>query len=182
MRATRRTQREDTGLSLGRAPVSDLNRGRQRLSLIRDLAMGEWSHQSIAKKLGCSTQDVRDFAERYSNDIAEVRMALAGELAIETAGLWITRRQNRLAEIQADFEEIEDVLDDIRAGTYKATDNDGRNLGSRRHRALVKAKLELLKAAADELSPRNQTAGGSASDPNVVHYVINAGPLKDSLT
>lgn len=159
-----------------------MGRGRLRLELIRDLAIGEWSHASLAKRLGVDVQDVDDFAEKYASDIAEVTQALAGQLAIEAAGLWITRKQNRIAELQADFDELNGVLDSMRAGTYRPTDNDGTNLGSRRHRGILKSKMDLLRAVAEELSPRGAGASaGSADDPNIVHYVIDAGDIGEAL-
>jgi hypothetical protein len=168
--------------SVGATPVTILNRGRLRLELIRDLAMGEWSHASIAKRLGVDTADITDFAEKYVQDISEVRSALAGQLAIEAAGLWISKKQNRIAELQADFDELNDVLVSMRAGTYRPTDNDGTNLGSRRHRGILKSKMDLLRAVADELSPRGAGAtAGSPDDPNIVHYIIEAGDVTEAL-
>lgn len=162
-------------------PISELYRGRVRLRLIRDLAMGEWDVASIADREGCDVSDIVEFQTSFAEDIQEVRLALAGQLAIESAGLWITRKQHRIAEMQSDFEDMGQVLDQMRAGTYRPTDNDGSNLGSRRHRHLIKSRLDILAAVADELSPRNTTTG-DPMDPNVVHYVIDAGPLKDALT
>lgn len=162
--------------------MAELFRGKHRLQLIRDLAMGEWSTASLAKEYGVDNADIVAFQERFSKEIAEVTAALSGQLAIETAGLWISKRQNRLAELQADFEEIEGVIDDMRKGDYHATDNDGSNLGSRRHRFLVKAKIDIMKAAAEELSPRNTGLTGAGDDPHVVHYVIEAGVATEALT
>lgn len=174
--------KQGTKSTLGARPVSTLYRGRLRLELIRELAMGEWSNASIAQRIGVDTSDIVAFAEHYANDIAEVRQALAGQLAIEAAGLWISKKQNRIAELQADFDELGDVIAEMRAGTYKPTDNDGTNLGSRRHRALIKSRMDLLAAVADELSPRGAgTGAGSAADPNIVHYVIDAGDIGEAL-
>jgi len=168
--------------SVGATPVTELGRGRLRLELIRDLAMGEWSTASIAKRLGVDHKDITDFAEKYANDIAEVRSALAGQLAVEAAGLWITKKQNRIAELQADFDELNTVLDSMRSGTYRPTDNDGTNLGSRRHRGILKSKMDILRSVAEELSPRGAAAGsGSPDDPNIVHYVIDAGEISEAL-
>lgn len=159
-----------------------LYRGRTRLELVRDLAMGEWSPASLAKRLGVDTADVEEFADKYATDIAEVRQALAGQLAIEAAGLWISKKQNRIAELQADFDELNEVLGQMRNGTYRPTDNDGTNLGSRRHRGILKSKMDLLRAVAEELSPRGAGAtAGSPDDPNIVHYIIEAGDVTEAL-
>jgi hypothetical protein len=179
--ASERTQ-EANKSSVGATPITVLYRGRLRLELVRDLAMGEWSPASLAQRLGVDTADIEAFAKTYAKDIDEVRQALAGQLAIEASGLWITKKQNRIAELQADFDEINDVLSQMRLGTYRPTDNDGTNLGSRRHRALLKSKMDILSAVADELSPRGAASGvGSPDDPNVVHYVIDAGTATEAL-
>lgn len=174
--------REANRGTLGARPISTLYRGRLRLELIRQLAMGEWSNASIAKQIGVDAKDINDFAEHFEQDIAEVRQALAGQLAIEAAGLWISKKQNRIAELQADVDELNEVLATMREGNYIPTDNDGTNLGSRRHRAIIKSKMDLLAAVADELSPRGAgTGAGSAADPNIVHYVIDAGDIGEAL-
>jgi hypothetical protein len=144
--------------------------------------MGEWSNVSIARRIGVDPEDILAFEEKYSQDIAEVRQSLAGQMAIEAAGLWISKKQNRIAELQSDFEELNDVLAQMRDGTYRPTDNDGTNLGSRRHRGILKSRIDILRAVADELSPRGAASGvGAADDPNVVHYVIDAGDVGEAL-
>lgn len=169
-----------TETAIGPTPITALTRGRMRLELIRDLALGEWSPASIAKRLGVDTEDIVEFAEKYANDVAEVRQAMAGQLAIEVSGLWIGKKQNRIAELQADFEELNEVLDEMRNGKYHPTDNDGTNLGSRRHRGILKSKMDILHAVSEELSPRG-TNNNSPEDPNIVHYVINAGDATEAL-
>lgn len=143
--------------------------------------MGEWSPASIAQRLGVDTADIVTFQETYAKDIDEVRQALAGQLAIEAAGLWITKKQNRIAELQADFDELNDTLAQMRQGTYRPTDNDGTNMGSRRHRAILKSKMDILQRVAEELSPRNASGVGAPDDPNVVHYVIDVGDIGEAL-
>lgn len=152
------------------------------MRIIRDLALGEWDLASIADREGVDVEDLRLFETTYANDIAEVRLALAGQLAIESAGLWISKRQNRIAEMQSDFEDVTRVLDEMRRQEYYPTDNEGSNMGSKRHRYLIKARLDILRCVAEEMSPRNQSTSGDPTDPNIVHYVIDAGPLKDALT
>lgn len=150
------------------APVhlSDLYRGFPRLGLIRDLAFGEFSHAEIARTLGCKAADIAEFAAQNEEDIAEVRAALAGQLAIETAGLWIAKKQNRLAEYQSDVEDLIEAIETLRS--------EGQ-LGSPKHREVLKSKTVMLKAVADELAPRGVTlrqSDKSNDDKNVVHYVI----------
>lgn len=162
------------------ASVAELYRGRARLGLIRDLAMGEWSNAEIARQAGLPTSDIASFAAEHSMEIAEVRAALAGELAIETAGLWITKKQNRLAEIQSDFEDTQQLIAQMR---HEKAVNLG--VGSRRHYNLNRIRLALLKAAAEEIEGSRRSGpktGDENADDNVVHYVIEAGDITGSLT
>lgn len=152
----------------GPAPVhlADLYRGWPRLALIRDLAFGEFSPAEIAANIGggCTAQDVLDFRADHEEEITEVRAALAGQLAIETSGMWITKRQNRLAELQADMEDLRTAVEALR---------DERKLGGQQHRDVVKTRVTVLRAVADELSPRQTGVKPKvADDGNVVRYIV----------
>jgi len=167
---------------------SQLYRGRARLALLRDLALGEWSDASIAQSVGVPTEIISDFRLTYSQEISEVRAALAGKLAIESAGLWISKRQNRLAELQQDYEDIDLVIDVMRenvdqlkhvsgADDIKSGDRFDMNmlLGSRRHQNLLRAKISILKAVSDELTSRQGTkdrAADEEAESRTVRYVI----------
>lgn len=175
---------------------SQLYRGRARLALLKDLALGEWSDAAIAQSVGVPTEIITDFRLTYENEISEVRAALAGRLAVESAGLWISKRQNRLAELQQDFEDIDIVIDQMRENTSafnlklaEGTDNwkDGDAfdvnmlLGSRRHQNLLRSKLAILKSAADELAPSKRDKDDDANDKNVVRYVIEQDNGQDDI-
>ena len=114
--ARQRGQGGTTASRSGPAPVhlSDIYRGYPRLALIRDLAFGEYSYSEIAKTMGCTAGDISLFAQEHVQEIAEVRVALAGKLAIESAGLWVSKKQNRLAELQSDIEDLKDYIEDLR--------------------------------------------------------------------
>lgn len=159
-------------------------RGRAELALIRDLAMGEWSHRELAQATGAHPDDIRLFAQQHEDEITEVRAALAGRLAIETSGLWVTKKQNRLAEYQADIEDLERVLAVMRREYRDGADTVTLGgLGSRRHHSLIKSKLALFRQVADELEPRGAARSVPApEEANVVHYVIEAGDHSDNLT
>lgn len=169
-----RGQRAHPGAA-GPAPVhlSDIYRGWPKLGLIRDLAFGEFSHAQIAQDLGCKTSDVAEFASQHEDEILEVRSALAGKLAIETAGLWIAKRQNRLAEYQADVEDLNQYIAELR---------ERGALGTVPHREALKSKVVMLKAVADELTPRGALAVRAAKgedDKNVVRYVIEDPDIEE---
>lgn len=138
-------------------------RGRKRLALIRDLAMGEWSNRELADQLGVKVTEVATFAAMNGEEITEVRAALAGQLAIESAGLWVAKRHNRVAEYQAFIEELEtDILDSRRAF----------GAGSKEHINLLRTYAIFMKQVADEYLPTRQEK--ASGDANVVHYVIEA--------
>jgi hypothetical protein len=152
--------------SPGQAPIilSDLYRGWPRLGLIRDLAFGEFSPAELAASIGCTIHDILEFRADHEDEIAETRAALAGQLAIETAGLWIAKKQNRLAELQADTEDLRGCIEKLR---------DEDKLGGQQHRDIVKTRVTLLKAVADELSPRATGIKPRTEETgNVVRYVI----------
>lgn len=167
---------------------SQLYRGRARMALMRDLAMGEWSNASIAASVGVPTEIIEDFRETYETEISEVRAALAGQLAVESAGLWISKRQNRISELQSDFEDIDLVIDVMRKNTKEKLNQDTKGndsvvkgdafdtdllLGSRRHQNLLRAKIAVLRAVADEYAPNKQKKDQEQED-NTIKYVITS--------
>ena len=136
--------------------------------------MGEWSNSEIAEACGLPSGDIAAFAAEHAAEISEVRAALAGQLAIETAGLWITKKQFRLAEIQADFDDTAEAIRALGEGELNG-------IGSRRHYNLNRIRLALLRAVAEELGERRPGPKVGEDDVDVVHYVIE-GPEAELLT
>lgn len=174
---------------------SQLYRGRARLALLRDLAMNEWTDETIANSVGVHVSIITDFRLTYENEISEVRASLAGQLAVETAGLWISKKQNRVAELQQDFEDIDVVIDQMRKNTerYANTETDGSDtlrdgdafdanllLGSRRHQNLLRAKIAVLRAVADEYAPKKGEKD-QPTDEKGVRYIIEQDDGKDDV-
>jgi hypothetical protein len=143
--------------------VGDLYRGRMRLAFIRDLALGEWSYRELANQIGVPVVEVATFAAMHADEITEVRAALAGELAIETAGLWISRKHNRVAEIQALLEELREDIDIARR----------KEPGGKEHNNLVRSYLIAMRSAADEYLP-SRTDRNSGEVDNGPSFVIEA--------
>jgi hypothetical protein len=145
-------------------------RGRQKLALIRDLAMGEWEPTSLAPLYGLTAIQVRVFQERHQEEIQEVAHALEGTLDITTAGMWISRKQNRLAEYQQAIDDIDAQLNEWRE----------QGLGwSRAHRDLYRARLDLYRQAADELGAYPQRTAPPARQGLGVQYVIDSDEQGD---
>jgi len=151
--------------------VSDIYHGHLRLQLIRDIALGELNVAEIARKLGLRREEIEAFEATYMEDIIEVRAAMAGKIDIATAGLWVAKKQNRIAELQSDIEDCNLALATMRSNPSPSGYDTG--LGSRRHMNLARTKLNALVAVANELGPLERK-GGDDSDKNMIHYVIEA--------
>jgi hypothetical protein len=150
--------------------------------------MGEWTNKELARQVGVTPEAIAAFAADHEEAITEVRTALAGQLAIETAGLWVTKKQNRLAEMQSDIEDCEAILNVMRGqGVVRSVNGDtdvdfGPGLGTRRHFNLMRTKLALLKAVSDEVSPRGANATSvDDEERTVVRLVVQDDDLMEQL-
>lgn len=119
------------------AKPGHLERGHVRVNLIREIAAGERPLNDLAAHYGVSRQAVEAFKKRHATRIAEV----ATKLDDEFAQLWATRKANRLAELQQDIEDVENLLSDpdtaAKAGVQWAE--------------VKRIKQAALKAIADEM-------------------------------
>lgn len=154
-----------------RVLVSDIYHGHMRLGLIRDIALGEFSSLELARKLGLDRADIETFEATYMEDIVAVRAALAGRISEEVAGLWVAKKQNRIAELQSDIEDCNRAIAVMRDTPQGEGYDTG--LGSRRHTNLARTKLNALVAVANELGPLEKRGDGD-KDKNMIHYVIEA--------
>jgi hypothetical protein len=148
-----------------------------RLSLMRDIAIGDKSDPQLCRTYDMTARELPAFAAMYADEIAEIAQAIAGSADAALAGLWITRRQNRLAELQSDIDDINGAIDELRA--------DGGSLiiqfaMSKSYQGLLRSKLGVLKAAAEEIDgPRRRD---EPEDRNAVHYVIEADDFTGKLS
>lgn len=140
-------------------------RGRQRLALIRDIAIGEWNTDSLAQMYGIPVQVLSDFAGQHAEEIQEVSAALSGTLDIATAGLWITKKQKRLAEYQQAIDDIDEELQALREAGLR---------WSRAHRDMFRARLDLYRQAADELGAYPQRSAAPSRQGLGVQYIIDS--------
>lgn len=113
----------------------------------------------------------------YAPEIAEIAQAIQGQGDTATAGLWIGKRANRLAELQGEIDDINEAIEQLRA-------EDGRLLLQfalgKPYQSLLRSKLQVLKSAAEEIDgPRRRD---EPSDRNAVHYVLEADDFTASLT
>jgi hypothetical protein len=132
--------------------------------------MGEHNHDTLAKRYGTTLLGIRTFAEYYDEEIIEVSAALSGTLSIETAGLWATRKQARLAELQQGIDDIDVALDSMReSGTA----------WSRAHRDMFRARLDLYRQIAEELGAYPQRQTPPVHTGTAVTYIIDAAEEGD---
>jgi hypothetical protein len=104
-----------------------LGPGMQR-SLCRDLAGREITRSAMARKYGVSPAYVTKFAKQRAPEIEAIRQRLEDEWA----GLWIARKEARLAAYEADYEAA--------AHAKYAS-----------HHEWIKARTAILRAVAEEL-------------------------------
>lgn len=74
-----------------------------RRQLCRELAVGEVKRTALARKYGVSPSAITAFAKRNAAEVD----AIKAQLDDQFAGLWIARKENRLAQYQADYEASE---------------------------------------------------------------------------
>jgi transposase-like protein len=84
-----------------------LDRGRARLRLIHEIATGNHSYAALARQHGVTRSAISQFAARHQLAILDARQALDDD----TAALWVSRRRDRLAEIQQTIEDLDAQLD-----------------------------------------------------------------------
>lgn len=69
----------------------------------RDLAAGELNRSEIARKYGVNPSTITRFARRHAAEIEAIRRDLDDEFA----GLWIARKENRLAAYQDEIARLD---------------------------------------------------------------------------
>lgn len=151
--------------------LDDLCWGRTRLALIRDMAMGELSDRELSLQICCDVSTIKAFRALYQDEIVEVRSALAGKLAIETAGLWVSRRQNRVAEYQSDIELINQAMRDIVEGPNGETVYIA--MASREYDRLLRAKHFAMQAVRSEYDLADKR--GADQEAPIARYILEMG-------
>jgi hypothetical protein len=140
--------------------------GRQKLELIRELAMQATSQAELSRRFELSEMVVSHFKTTYEQEIADVRKALLADVKDETAGLWIADKAKRIAEYQEDVEMCDKAL-----------------LTSGLDPAVMKVKHNALKSVAEELGSLPTRAPTEIGDKVYVTSTVQIPKdLKDSLT
>lgn len=148
--------------------LEDLCWGRTRLTLIRDMALNELSDRELALQIGCDLNTIKAFRSLYQTEISEVMAAMAGKLAMETAGLWVAKKANRVAEIQSDIETLTAAM------KYFEYDDDGNPapmlVATREHDRLLRAKHFAMAQVAGEYAAADKLSGDASAPPT--RYVL----------
>ena len=118
-----------------RSQWGKLERGWRRRVLIVQLAESNTPQSQLAREHGVTQVAIHRFNKRHMAEIEEVRNRAGDELAT----LWITKKVNRLAELQEDVMRLDDQI-----AYYHET---GRYINP----LIVSEKRQLLRAVAEEL-------------------------------
>lgn len=80
-------------------------RGYVAYDLVQDLAFGNLTHAQLGEKYGVSRPAITAFKARHAERIAEV----VANKDDAFAGLWIAKKERRIAEYLRDVEEVNDL-------------------------------------------------------------------------
>lgn len=91
-----------------------LSRGRNKVIMIRELALGATPKAELARRYGVTARAVTFFEQRHALEITEAR----GDLENEWVGLWVAEKRNRVAELQQLIEDLNEQIAKHAAGGY----------------------------------------------------------------
>jgi chaperonin cofactor prefoldin len=107
-----------------------LEKGWTKRTLMHELARMEKTQTKLAEEHNVTVSAINQFKTRHATEIQELKNKIEDQFA----GLWITKKENRLAEYQQAFEDIENELE-----------------GGGMDVDYVKAKIKILKSVAEEM-------------------------------
>lgn len=150
------------------AAPGTLARGRNRIFLLRDLALGAESQKDLAFKYGVTPMAISAFAAAHGEEITDIR----GDLESEWAGIWVADRKLRLAEIQQLIEDMSDQVAEEVAGAGLSKD-----IGV----PLVKTLLAAYDQVARELGQIQRPGTGHQGQAPTVIYTYGGFDAQDVL-
>lgn len=109
-------------------------RGHRKQLILRDLAEGKMTYGKIAEKFGISVSRVSDIARWPAS--REIIEAMRQDLEDQFAGLWVAKKQNRIADYEQQIEDIDETM-------RNALTVDP---------ALVRARAALVRSVAEEMA------------------------------
>lgn len=111
-------------------------RGRQRIALLRDLALSDMTVLQIAVKYDRSEGTMYAWKKNHAAEIDAIRADAANEFA----GLWVAQKVNRVAVYQDDIETLEESGEDM-ALKHKALRAVAEELGQLTQKQEIQASV-----------------------------------------
>ena len=139
-------------------------KGYQKLRLLKDLATSPSTPRELAHSHNLRLPALLRFRDAHKEEIAELSHAFQRGLPTDTSGMWITKKENRLAELEHEAEEIRNSLQDFRQNDIP---------WSRNHRDMIRTYLEILRTVADEIGAYPQRSAPPRQSGSTVHYIID---------
>jgi hypothetical protein len=167
----------------GSRAAASLNiRGHRWVELCVHIAIGDKNDSQIKRAYGLSAEQLQEFVVDNADRIAEIAQAIEKAEGKNVAGLWITKKPSRLAELQSDVEDINSLIDGCR-------DEDGQLdpvsllglLDNKAYMNLVRMKRALLASVADEIDGPRRQIEVPTDERKIVSYLIDMGESGDSL-
>jgi len=143
-----------------------------------ELARGAKSDRDLCRQYGINTTHLKAFIELNADAIAEIGAHLAKGDPIGLAGLWVSAKNMRIAEMQGDIEDINRSINFFR-------DEDGvlsPQFGTDKEYAnLIRTKTGLLRSVADEIDGTRRAILSPEDERKMVRFVID-GDIAGGLT
>jgi DNA-binding MurR/RpiR family transcriptional regulator len=134
--------------------------GRVRMNLIHELGIGEMTQAELGRKYGVNPASICRFAKKHELEILDVKDKVSDAII----SLWITRRADRVAEMQQIYDDIDKIIR-----------NEVGNKKSMSDRAnLFRTKLTALRQAAEELGQLKD-----AGNQTQLEITINGVDIED---
>jgi len=163
-----------------RVPASPVIRGHEFIQLCRDIAIGEKTDAQLKRAYSLSPAQIQQFAFDNADGIAEIANAIKRSTDIAMSGLWVTKKQARMAELEADIDDINNAIKELRGddGTVPWQIVLGKEFQN-----TIRTKQALLRTVADEIDgPRRQVLIPE-DERKIVRYVIDGvDNISDQLT
>lgn len=153
--------------------------GYLRMELLHGLVRGE-TRADLSARLGLSRSAINRVAKREAITI----QALSEDLANEFTGLWVAEKRNRIAEYQADVEQINELLLDaakIRA-EYEFGDDDEVSevkITDTGATALLRTKARIMHHVAEEMGQLPARTNVQVIQPVQVQYHVSGVDLSE---
>jgi hypothetical protein len=133
-------------------------RGRHRLALLRDLAVGDFTAAELAEKYDRAVGTINTFKYNHKAEIAEIRSNPDDEFA----GLWIAQKKNRIAVYQSQVDRLEESDDPkLLARSQTALRSVAEELGQLPNKSTVAIETPKLQVQIEGISDEDLKRGTS---------------------